>query len=112
MHLVIHQDSPVLVRLELHGNVDHEDIEIFKHECFQLLQHGWHHFCVDFTPCTRLDESLFEIFRPLQQQGAIWQFIAPQPRVFNWLQQLRFPVVLQQLNQNSQKAHVDLFMPF
>ncbi len=112
MHLVIHQDFPGVVRLELHGHVDQEDVAIFERECLNLMQQGWRHFCVDFTPCSRLEDSLLHLFRPLQQAGAHWQFIAPQPRIFHWLQQLRFPVSLQAHGHSHKNPVQDLSLPF
>lgn len=112
MHLVIHQDFPGVVRLELHGQVDHEDVMIFERECLQLLEQGWRHFWVDFSPCSRLEDSLLHLFRPLQQMGIQWQFIAPQPRIFHWLQQLRYPVSLQAPGSPVKKPTQDLSLPF
>ena len=112
MHLVIHQDFPGVVRLALHGQVDHEDVVIFEKECLKLLEQGWRHFCVDFSACSRLDDSLLHLFRPLQQAGAQWQFIAPQPRIYHWLQQLRFPVTLHSQDFTQKKPAQDLSLPY
>ncbi|PIQ27371.1 hypothetical protein COW36_15485 [bacterium (Candidatus Blackallbacteria) CG17_big_fil_post_rev_8_21_14_2_50_48_46] len=112
MHLVIRQSSPGQVHLELHGGIDQHDVDIFLHECLALLQAGWRNFSVDFSSCLRFDESLLKVFRPLQEQGAVWHFIAPQPKLFHHLQQLRFEVSLHDLVSSAEKTGSNLIMPF